>query len=517
MEKAFEVYHKLDFLKVIKLDGIRITVGRDHSNALILPHPKVSREHGIIIPQEDRIIYHDQSSYGSYVNRARLYKAEAEISHGDVIEIGDYRLIYNAYSEQRDVEKTDILSDSEESTDAEYTIVILHEAGTEERVTLSNSNVTIGKHPSNMIRIRRHKTPPHVVTVMQLKNGVYLNVHVSGVASLNSRRLQRGLHKIGINDLISSVGLRLHLEQCRGDNPIQSFLVGSSEAMRIIRSEVEVAALRLNNFTTIITGESGTGKEMVARSIHSLSKRHTQNFIAVNCSSIPEALAESLLFGHVAGSFTNAMNEHAGFFKLAHGGTLFLDEIGDLAPAIQVKILRAIESKEIHPVGSPLPLKVDTRILAGTNKPIHLASYRQETGFRDDLYYRLSGYHIEIPALRERKDDIPILIDHFRRELLLQEPDLSRITIDAEAIEYAMAYEWPGNVRELKHETQKAILLADQIVNRIPLSRGATSDLESSTIVKEIRALKMKKVTNNEIIKSLRVSRATYYRWKKRI
>ncbi len=517
MGKAFEVYHKLDFLKIFSLEGIHITVGRDQSNALILPHPKVSREHGVIIPQEDRIIYQDQSSYGSYVNRARLYRGEVEISHGDVIEIGDYRLIFNAYSEQRDVEKTDILTDSDEPGDVEYTMVMRPEEGAEERLTLSNSNVTIGKHPSNTIRVRRHKTPPHALTVMQLKNGVYLNVHVSGVTSLNSVKLQRGLYKIGLNDRISFVGLRLHLEQGRGGNPIQTLLVGSSEAMRRIRSDVEIAALRLKNFSTIITGESGTGKEIVARSIHSLSKRHAQNFIAVNCSSIPEALAESLLFGHVAGSFTNAVNEHHGYFKLAHGGTLFLDEIGDLAPAIQVKILRAIEYQEIHPVGSPLPLTVDTRILAGTNKPIQDANYRHEIGFRDDLYYRLSGYHIEIPALRERKDDIPVLIEHFRRELLLQEPELSRIKIVPRAIEFAISYEWPGNVRELKHETQKAILLADKVVTRIPLSREDSSDSISTPLLNEIRVLKEKKVSNNDIMKSLGLSRSAYFRWKQRI
>lgn len=517
MGKAFEVYHKLDFLKIIGLEGIQITVGRDQSNALILPHPKVSREHGVIIPQKNRIIYQDQSSFGSYINRARLCKGEVEITHGDVIEIGDYRLIYNAYSEQRDVEKTDILTDSDEDGDAEYSIVIHLEEGADERLTLSNSNVTIGKHPSNTIRVRRHKTPPHAITVMQLKNGVYLNVHVSGMASLNSLRLQRGLYKIGLNDRISSVGLRLHLEQSQGNNPIQSLLIGTSEAMRRIRSDVEVAALRLKNFSTIITGESGTGKEMVARSIHSLSKRHEKNFIAVNCSSIPEALAESLLFGHVAGSFTNAINEHTGFFKLADGGTLFLDEIGDLAPGIQVKILRAIEYQEIHPVGNPLPLTVDTRILAGTNKPIHDASYRHEIGFRDDLYYRLSGYHIEIPPLRERIDDIPVLIDHFQRELLLQEPELSRIEIEPHAIESAMAYEWPGNVRQLKHETQKAILLADQTVTQIPLSREDARDSTAIPFMNEIRALKEKQVSNNEIIKSLGISRATYFRRKQRI
>jgi len=208
----------------------------------------------------------------------------------------------------------------------------------------------------------------------------------------------------------------------------------------------------------LITGESGTGKDLVARAVHGLSQRAQQTFLSVNCAAVPESLLESELFGHAKGAFTGAGRARRGYFREADGGTLFLDEIGDMSPGQQAKLLRALESGEMIPVGTEQPLQVDVRVVAATN-----ASFEkliEEGRFREDLLYRIDTVRLELPPLRDRREDIPLLVAHFL-ERAPHRPGATVPRLSAAAMRCLLAHDWPGNVRELEHAVEHAALVAE--------------------------------------------------------
>ena len=233
-------------------------------------------------------------------------------------------------------------------------------------------------------------------------------------------------------------------------------LLGESAAMHAVRTQVARTGPAVSN--VLITGESGTGKELVARAIHAASPRHRQPFVPINCGAIPEALLESQLFGHVKGAFTSAVQASCGLFVAADRGTVFLDEIGEMPLHLQVKLLRVIEEKQVWAVGSTKPVQVDIRIIASTNRD--LAKEVEAGRFRCDLFYRLNVVHIALPLLREHREDIPLLADHFIREFNLK---LGRQVrgIDRDALRALTAYPWKGNVRELEHVIESAMILSN--------------------------------------------------------
>jgi len=246
--------------------------------------------------------------------------------------------------------------------------------------------------------------------------------------------------------------LRSELEARYGFNEI----VGISLQMReIFRIMAKVAAV---DATVLITGESGTGKELVARAIHRRSRRVQGVFLAVNCSAIPNELAEAEFFGHERGAFTDAHESRAGKFELASGGTLFLDEVGDLSLEAQAKLLRVLQEHEVTRIGAKRPTRVDVRVIAATNKDLERAVRKNE--FREDLYWRINVVTIKLPPLRDRREDLPLLIDHlldrFQREL-----KLSVKSISAEARTLLLNYDWPGNIRELENTLCRAMILCD--------------------------------------------------------
>ncbi len=233
-------------------------------------------------------------------------------------------------------------------------------------------------------------------------------------------------------------------------------LVGDSAPMRMVKSFGARAAK--SAIPVLITGESGVGKEVIARALHGASDRAGKPFVAVNCGALPANLVESILFGHEKGSFTGATDKHLGKFAEANGGTLFLDEIGELPLDMQVKLLRALQEGEIDPVGSKRSVKVDVRILSATNRD--LADQVKGGTFREDLVYRLNVDPIEAPALRDRRDDIPALVDHFVARFNVEEG--KRVAGCApETVEMLKAFDWPGNVRQLENAVYRAIVLAD--------------------------------------------------------
>jgi len=263
------------------------------------------------------------------------------------------------------------------------------------------------------------------------------------------------LRKAEERERLARENRRLRRELAQGYR--QDGLVGSSEALQEVMRQVrKVAPLKT---TVLLTGESGTGKELVARALHELSPRASFPFVAVNCGAIPSELIESELFGHVRGAFTDASRDKKGLAAEADGGTLFLDEIGELPPALQVKLLRFLQDEEVRRVGDVRSEKVDVRVVAATARDLQRAV--RDGQFREDLFYRLHVIGIRLPPLRERPDDVPLLVDHFLAKYRRLRGDAPLARVSPEALEALRSYRWPGNVRELEHAVERAVVLAD--------------------------------------------------------
>lgn len=264
---------------------------------------------------------------------------------------------------------------------------------------------------------------------------------------------------VSIRNALSMGDLKGEVERLTkraGNRTTFADLIGTSPAMTLVKRMGERAGK--SSIPILITGESGVGKELIARAVHGASDRAGKPFVAVNCGAIPENLVESILFGHEKGSFTGATDKHLGKFKEADGGTLFLDEVGELPLDMQVKLLRALQEGEIDPIGSKRSQKVDVRIVSATNRDV--AHAVQQGRFREDLYYRLNVFPIEAPSLRERRDDIPALVEAFIRRFNVEEG--KRVVGAApETLAFLHAFDWPGNVRQLENAVYRAIILAD--------------------------------------------------------
>jgi two-component system response regulator AtoC len=264
-------------------------------------------------------------------------------------------------------------------------------------------------------------------------------------------------------------------------------LVGKSEPMKQVYQQI--ARVAGTSVTVFVTGESGTGKELVARTVHDLSRRRACPFLAVNCGAISPQLIESEIFGHERGSFTGAERQHQGFFERAHGGTLFLDEITEMPPALQVKLLRVLETGTFMRVGSTKPQETDVRVIAASNRELLQAVASGD--LREDLFYRLNVFPVHLPPLRERPEDLPLLVTHFLQEIGQREGSFKRAS--PAALERLSQYRWPGNVRELRNVLQRAWVmtagpeLADQwlprdvLIDVVRSPRGGTLEVAVGT------------------------------------
>lgn len=242
-------------------------------------------------------------------------------------------------------------------------------------------------------------------------------------------------------------------KELRGRYTFEDIVGRSHVMMRLFEILPQIAE---SSSTVLIEGPSGTGKELFARAIHHLSPRKKKRFVPVNCAALPDTLLESELFGHKAGAFTDAKRDKAGRFALADGGTIFLDEIGDVSPALQVRLLRVLQDRIIEPLGSEQPIQVDTRVVVATNK--NLAELVRAGRFREDLYYRIRVIHLNLPSLRERREDIPLLVDHLVAKFnRLQGKDIAGVSVEAMA--RLMEHDFPGNVRELENIVEQAFVL----------------------------------------------------------
>jgi formate hydrogenlyase transcriptional activator len=267
---------------------------------------------------------------------------------------------------------------------------------------------------------------------------------------------------------ISRARDRFVLEDVHPESKIRSELhfediVGKSEALLGVLSEIETVAPA--DSTVLIYGETGTGKELFARAVHNFSSRKSNRFVRLNCAAIPTGLLESELFGHEKGAFTGAISQRVGRFEVAHRGTIFLDEIGDIPLELQPKLLRVLQEREFERLGSTRTLRTDARLIAATNRD--LKGMVDEQKFRSDLYYRLNVFPIRVPALRERREDIPLLVRHFVQQFSQRNNRVIN-TIPSETMQVLVHYHWPGNIRELQNVIERAVILSKGTMLNLP-------------------------------------------------
>jgi formate hydrogenlyase transcriptional activator len=249
-------------------------------------------------------------------------------------------------------------------------------------------------------------------------------------------------------------------------------IVGNSQALRCVLREIETVAPV--DSTVLIYGETGTGKELIARAVHNLSSRKSNTFVNLNCAAIPTGLLESELFGHERGAFTGAISQRVGRFELAHRGTIFLDEIGEIPLELQPKLLRVLQEREFERLGSTRTLRSDARLIAATNRD--LKAMVEEQKFRSDLFYRLNVFPISVPPLRERREDIPLLVRHFVQQFSQRNNRVIN-SIPCETMDALVRYHWPGNIRELQNVIERAVIISKSPVLNVPLG-----ELQSGTI-----------------------------------
>jgi transcriptional regulator with GAF, ATPase, and Fis domain len=332
-------------------------------------------------------------------------------------------------------------------------------------------------------------------------------VFAVGAANLVSLAIEQWERRRAEEELSRSEEKRFLAEETAKNRNSFERLVGRSAPMQEVYRKLRLAAQ--SDVTVLLTGESGTGKELAAAAIHSLSERKSGPFVAVNCSAIPEALLESELFGHVKGAFTGAIRDKAGLFQAADGGTLFLDEVAEMAPPLQVKVLRALQEREIRRVGDERVSKINVRIIAATNRD--LGRLVEEEKLREDFYYRIRVFDIPMPPLRDRRDDIPLLVDHFVAGKVA--------SVAPAAMRALMCYEWPGNVRELQNAVEHALVTrTGSVLTLSHLPSHVRQGMADTTPTEDLRRRVLDALTQcggnrEKAAKVLRVSRVTLWKW----
>lgn len=440
-----------------KLISRRVRIGRSDSCDIALPGTEISRQHCILERQGDDWFLSDQSKHGTLINGRAIQKKEA-LAKGDRVQIGLYSFeMMESLSEAKETAEVIPKQDHEFVFRSGRDLLIERaqlkiRSGTQEGmdVFLSRSSYSLGAKGSD-IELVDLRLPEHCQ--IHVSRGRVIVVPKRGPVYFEGQRLNKATPIFpGEEFRVGVVSIQIQREIRQNQRTRTEFanMVGVSAKMQKIFGLFRLFAA--HDFPVLISGESGTGKELAARAIHDSSTRSSGQFVALNCGAIPENLVESLLFGYKKGAFSGAFANTDGAFQQANDGTLFLDEIGDLPLSAQVKLLRALEGGEVRRIGSLEVEYPNVRIIAATNKD--LRSLISKGLFREDLFFRLQVLSVHLPPLRERNEDIPLLVRDICRNLS------STCTISQEAIDILKRYRWNGNIRELRNVLSRAFVLS---------------------------------------------------------
>ncbi|NKE70738.1 sigma 54-interacting transcriptional regulator [Candidatus Manganitrophus noduliformans] len=456
---SLRIYLKDEFRWVFTLLEKEIRIGRSHENHIVLPQPEVSRQHAFLRRDGKKFIVEDKSGRGIDLNFQTV--TEAPLRHGDVLRVGSYRLIYELDEHEEPFTET---------ITREPTLNLPGAARQKEKgIVRCQIHIVSGPDegkvfplPEGVTRIGRSGRN-NVVLSDPSVSGLHLEIEAGPSAiqlrdlgstngtRINGQRIQSSVAEIGSEIQVGQTKLKIHPEEPTEPiaPPSLGRLIGQSPKMQDVFRMIRRGAK--GEVAVLVQAETGCGKELVAQEIHRLSPRAQGPFITLDCSAIPKELIESELFGHEKGAFTTAVAQRKGAFELARGGTIFLDEIGELPLEMQPKLLRVLEERTFKRVGGNETLRSDFRIIAATNR--WLDQEVLQGRFRQDLYFRLYVLPIFLPPLRERKDDIPLLIEHFLKGRSVQ--------VAPSAMEKLLAHTWPGNVRELRNVIERAVVMME--------------------------------------------------------
>lgn len=498
---------------VDELNGKKVSIGRDRENDVVIPSNKASRRHGLFYKDYDVYFFRDTSRNGSGVRDFILRDNSHKLDHGDVITIGDIKVLFrygpldeNQIKVQKTMLAVPVLNLSgKKKFGFEY---FDPDNRKHEVVPISDDYFTIGSGEGDNI-IEPSLEARHGEVII-LNDRPYIQCKHHGI-TLNGIDLSSDPEVLQEGDIIKAGRKKLQFKIYSSDS-ITNYkyrIVTKAPCMKKVIEQIDQCC-RFDE-PVMIFGETGTGKELVARAIHYASGRSEYPFVAVNCAEIDNNLAGSILFGHDKGAFTGAESKHIGLLEQADHGTLFLDELGELSYEIQAKLLRAIQFGEIRPIGGLKTKKINIRVVTATHKVITDPKLRNEIKFRDDLYYRLCIKSIYIPALRDRQEDIPLLMDHILEIAKVKYPFFGNVTFAEKAYEAAKNIPWYGNIRELFAQCMGAFIECD--------GKKIESILPSNLLMIPSRLMKFYRAYMNHsdevsICKELSISRASYYRQK---
>jgi len=525
MKASLQIHERNGIKKAINLNGSSVTLGRDLANDVTLTSDLISRFHAKIYLHKDTYYFEDTSTNGCVFNGRHVIKKCEKLIHGDVIQIGDSEIVFMGFA----LDELACMSDQQtlylenkelvKFASGDYSVILLHSDQIQNReIQFNNHYFSIGSDELNKLRLADDASVKAIHCDITLLNSKpFLNTYYNCV-SINGIRVDATPTLLSHDDVIEIGKYRVQFKNNRATKKRETYkIVTQSALMFAVLAKIERTS-RFDDIPVLVTGETGSGKELVAQAIHTVSRRREKPFVSINCASISDKLAESVLFGHVKGAFTDAVSEHVGYFEQADGGTLFLDEVGELNPEIQAKLLRALEYSEIRKVGSTKNKTVNVRIIAATNRKLEVLSEREAIHFRHDLFYRLKGIAITVPALRERRDDILLLMDHFLDTIKIKYPGLQKMEFAREAYESAISYDWPGNVRELYNACLDTLIesRSNRIKSILP------SRLQNNKVVfalnlpvhlQELEILLEKNLSKTEVAKTLHLSRTTVYKY----
>lgn len=439
------------------LSNARSLIGRSDSCDIALPGDTLSRVHCLVEQRGIRWFLIDQSRHGTWMDGARI--SRVQLNDEDEFYIGDYKVIFRsnmrnepATTEQMKLDQHRFISSATDELRVIHAVLHVESGPSAGEVFyLNRSRLTVGGSGSDIV-VSKNIMSNHCQ--LRVSRGRAMVEPGLGPVFLDGQRIQ-DITPLYADEVVRIGEVQFRIERLSvEDQPTaDSFgeMIGESEAMQVVFGRLRCFAA--HDFPVLILGESGTGKELAANGIHSASQRRTGPFVVINCGAIPESLLESELFGHVKGAFTGADTDRKGAFQNADGGTLFLDELGDMSEAMQVKLLRVLESGEVRPVGSSQNIYPDVRIVAATNADLQQAV--NEKRFRTDLFFRLSVLSVQLPPLRERPEDIPMLA-----EIMLKRLDPG-FEMTKRVLIMLKAYPWPGNVRELRNVISRAFVMGN--------------------------------------------------------